>query len=517
MKAFVEKNAAFFAVLLLGVFSAVGFFFSHYQNIWVDESTQLSGLSLAFGDIYPWLGGLLENPFPVPSDRMPVLSYWLGFAWQSAFGSEVLPMRWLSLVLVLSALLILSWYFLRRQQPIVMLSALVFLCLSPNLTVNAVEIRAYGLFFLFSLMAVVIYVDILNAVEKYESIDKKIIALLIVLMMAVNTHFFGLVLAGAILGTYLLTSFFDVRIALKAKYFVWAVILLGVAVAFIALPVLASFTSQGEGESSGSVIVPAVKLVYRLVAHQSMMGVSWFPYASLLLVYGVIVVSLFKRLTLVKVSLLLILILGASAVFLANIFLSSFDALAPHYNIWMLAVLAVLFGVCVADLSFSRAGLVLLALSVFLGFGQYTLATAGEKYAHTRFDQVQTRVEHYQPQGQVGVLYNKTMAKTWFAGLYTFVPEVNQYIVSTEGFTDLGSEQRVLQSAIEADNDILIVVYGEDIYSKDISLKPTQAALSDNSPVHQQMTLPASRWQVVDSGEYAAQESAEIIVYKKTP
>jgi hypothetical protein len=517
MKAFVEKNAAFLAVLLLGVFSAVAFLFSYKQNIWVDESTQLSGLSLAFGDIYPWLGGLLENPFSVPSDRMPVLSYWVGFLWQAVFGVEILAMRWLSLVLVLSALLILSWYFLRRQQPIVLLSALVFLCLSPNLTVNAVEIRAYGLFFLFSLIAIVIYVDILNAVENHEGIDKKIIALLVVLMMAVNTHFFGLVLAGAILGTYLLTSFFDARIVLKAKYFLWAVMLLGVAVAFIALPVLASFTSQAGSKASGSLIAPAVKLIYRLVAHQSMMGVSWFPYASLLLVYGVILVSLVKRLTLVKVSLLLILILGASAVFLANVFLSSFDALAPHYNIWMLAVLAVLFGFCVADLSFPQAGIAVLMLSVFLGFGQYTLATVGEKYAHTRFDQIRSRVERYQTQGQVGLLYNKAMAKTWFAGRYTFASEVNQYIASLEGFTDLGNEQRVLQEIIEADNDILIVVYGEDVYSKDIALKSAQAALSSDSPVHQQLALPVSRWQTIDSGEYVAQESADIIVYKKTP
>jgi hypothetical protein len=87
---------------------------------------------------------------------------------------------------------------------------------------------------------------------------------------------------------------------------------------------------------------------------------------------------------LVKTSLLLILALGFVVVFLANILLSSFDALAPHYNIWMLPVAALLFAYCITDLSPQKSAGLMVLLGACLGFGQYTLATSGAKYAHTR-------------------------------------------------------------------------------------------------------------------------------------
>lgn len=517
MKVYMEKHAWLWVAVLLGMFSITAWLFAYHQNIWVDESTQMSGLSLPLIDIYRWLGGLLENPFPVPSDRMPVLSYWLGSLWSQLFGLDVLTMRWMSLTLVVASLLILSVYFLKRQQPWVLFPALAFLCLSANLTVNAIEIRAYALFFFFSVVAVLMYLDILSALEQGRSIDKKIIGLAVILLLAINTHFFGVVLSGAILGTYLLTSIFDRRVMMKWRYFIWVALILCIAMSFIVLPVLASFTSQDGGKASGSLIKPAIKLVYRLVSHQSMGEVFLFPYLALVLVYGVIIVSLFTRLSLVKVSLVLMLGLGFLAVFLANILLSSFDALAPHYNIWMLVVLAVLFGYCVVDLPLPKAVVVMLALFVLLGTGQYTLAVSGDKYAHTRFDQVQSRVAHYQSQGRVGVLYNKAMAKTWFAGRYYFPRSVNQYIVSDKRYTDLGDDIAISGGAIQEANDIIIVVFGRNVFSGDLNVGAAMSTLPSDSPVHSQAAFLGDGWELLDTAKYLAQESAEILVYKKTP
>ena len=517
MKCFFDRYVAFLSMLLLLLFLVAAVLFSYHQNLWVDESTQLSGLSLSVVDMYYWLGGLIENPFPVPSDRMPMLSYLLGALWSSVFGVDVLHMRWLSLSLVLLSLAMLTIYFLKKQQPIVLLSSLVFLCLSSNLLINAVEIRAYALFFALSVFAVLLYVDIVLTLERGGNISTHVMALSLVLMLAINTHFFGLVLSGAMLGAYLLTCFFDRRFTMKVQYIIVVAVCLGIGIACIVLPVIASFTSQGGSKASTSIIAPAVKLIYRLVAHQSMMGVFVLPYIALLLVYGVITVSLVKRLTLVKVSLVLILGLGFGAVFVANIFLSNFDALAPHYNIWMLPVVAILLGFCLADVDSLKVCVVLFILAVCLGWGQYTLAVSGEKYAHTRFDQVEQRVNEYRTQGTMGVLYNQSMAKTWFAGRYVFSDTINQYIATSEGYTDLLTGEPISQSSIEAKNDIVMVVYGKDIYSDYLVSHSASYAVSDDSPVYQQMTLLKPLWQVIDSGAYLAQESADIVVYKKTP
>jgi hypothetical protein len=517
MKFFIEKYMAFFSLLLLMLFSVAAISFSYQQNLWVDESTQLSGLTLSIVDMYYWLGGLIDNPFPVPSDRMPMLSYLLGSVWISVFGADVLALRYLSIVLVVSSLVILSLYFLKKQQAVVLLGALVFLCLSSNLLINAVEIRAYALFFALSLVAVLLYVDLVLTLERGDGVAVHVVLLSLVLMLAINTHFFGLVLSGALLGTYFLSGFFDRRFVLRWQYIAVVTVCLGVGIAFIVLPVLASITSQGGGKASVSIITPAIKLVYRLVAHQSMMGLFFLPYIALLLVYGVIVVSLVQRPTLMKLSLTLMLMLGFGAVFVANVFLSSFDALAPHYNIWMLPILAVLFGYCVADLIFPKQVMVLLGLVFSLGWGQYTLAVSGEKYAHTRFDQVELRVSEYRAQGAVGVLYNKAMAKTWFAGRYVFADSVNQYIATADGYTDLLTGAAITQSEIEASNTIMVVVYGVNVYSQQLAQSPSSHVLADDSPVHEQMRLLQPRWEVVNSGGYLAQESADIVVYKKTP
>jgi hypothetical protein len=100
MNNFFERYASSFAFILIVVFTATAIIFSFEQNLWVDESTQLSGLSLSFVEMYLWLGGMMINPFSVPADRMPILSYYLGALWGGIFSFDVLVMRYLSLALV---------------------------------------------------------------------------------------------------------------------------------------------------------------------------------------------------------------------------------------------------------------------------------------------------------------------------------------------------------------------------------------------------------------------------------
>jgi hypothetical protein len=387
---------------------------------------------------------------------------------------------------------------------------------------------------------VLLYVQIIVFVEQKKNAFPSMLALSCVLVLAINTHFFGLVLTGSLLAAYLLMALWDRRFRLQVKTFfaVGAILLLGTS--FVILPVIGAFPSQGSGAEASitefslqEVIQPAVKLVYRLVAHQAMGEIAWFPLLALLTVYGVIFFSMLKCPTVMKTVLLLALLLGSMAILLANIFLSSFDALAPHYNVWMLPLLAVLFGYSITDiLSAKRAYMVavLSVLGVTCGYGQWTLALSGEKYAHTRFSEIQQRVESYSAIGgiessaplRVSIVYNQPMAKTWFAGIYAFPRSVGQYVVEQTDtglrtYSSLYDGETLSAFDVAERTDVIISAYGETVYSAELNAGEQAAPVREGHPVFAQIALSEPLWRQLEAVTFLAQESASIVVYKKTP
>src|SRR4051794_10429387 len=68
--------------------------FLPHQTLWIDETTQLSGLTLSPVEVVRWLMHPATHDFGVPGDRMPFLSYWLGWAWSRLFGLGETSLRW---------------------------------------------------------------------------------------------------------------------------------------------------------------------------------------------------------------------------------------------------------------------------------------------------------------------------------------------------------------------------------------------------------------------------------------
>lgn len=510
--------------LLIIFFAIVAIRFSFVQSIWVDESTQLSGLTLPVLDIYRWLGGLIDHPFLVPADRMPPLGYVVGVLWSSVFGLDVLPMRYLSLALVLAGLAVFFIYFKQQQRYMLLMSVLLLLCLSANLVVVAVEIRSYALFFLLSVIASVLYFDLIQCVQSDgQGIFKKVMILSAVLALAMMTHFFGFLLCGSILGSYLVMWFFDKRFVLDIKIIsgVSLILAIGIVISFPAI--YASFViSEGGGTGVGiSSMRAAVKLVYRLVAHQSLAAVIVLPLLVMVVVYGSIVWSLYKKISIAKIVFSVVLVLGLGVAFLASLLTSGFDALAPHYNIWALPFLAVLLGLCVEDLTDWQQKAVGVILLVTLGVGQVTMLVEGRKFTHTRFNEIQAEVmKHVGPdesRDSVVVIYNEPMAKTWFAGLYAFPESVGQYIATNKGYLNLRTREEASKEQLEAIFNVIIAVYGEDIYSAELVASPIEKPLEDDSPVYHQIQPSSTAWDVIATGSYMAQESADIVVYRKSP
>jgi len=141
-----ERYSSVFLIAILAVFIFVSLNFAKVQSLWTDETTQLSGSTLSPFDIVNWLAGEDIARFGVPGDRMPPLSYFLGWAWTKLVGSDPFNHRVLSLSFVTTAA-VAVWFAAKRVGGVRgACLATGFFCFSPNIVTIGVEIRAYPVF-----------------------------------------------------------------------------------------------------------------------------------------------------------------------------------------------------------------------------------------------------------------------------------------------------------------------------------------------------------------------------------
>src|SRR3990172_7799414 len=192
--------AATAGALALLICSAAAFL--PHQSLWVDETTQLSGIGLGPRQLLDWLIG--NGPdLGVPADRMPPGSYLLQMGWSAIFGLSEAKMRWLSIAFVVIGALFTATAAWRAYNRVASTAtAALFLALSPNVVGLAVEIRAYPAFLMLSGIGTYLLVRTLQS--RPEARPAWLAVLSAVLIAAGFTHFFGLVYACATLGALLL-------------------------------------------------------------------------------------------------------------------------------------------------------------------------------------------------------------------------------------------------------------------------------------------------------------------------
>lgn len=511
------------AMALLILFLIFALSFSTKQNLWVDESTQLSGLTLSVIDIYLWLGDFIEHPFLVPPDRMPVLSYWVGKCWIFFTNDDVLTQRWLSILLVGTGICFLGGYFYLNKMYAASLSIMLFLCLSPNLVVYSVEIRSYALFFLLSTIVSILFFDIVRRKEVCRNgLESRLVYLAIMLGLAINTHIFGLLLCGSVVSTYILLMFLDKRFQVGFRSILKALLILLVSIVLVAPSIYGSLkvTNEGNnGSGDASLILGLVKLFYRLVAHQTMLEFYIVPIIVMIVFYGVIALSLFKNRSLPNWTILIVLIQGLIVASLAKVFMQGFNSLSISYNLWMFPFLAILFGMSMQQLKYVKLKSIVVIFIVFaFVYGQHELFVSGEKYAHTRFSDIEAKALKYSNDLPVAIVYNKNMAKTWFAGIYKFRNDaIGQYIYDgdTQGYKNIVSNEDVSYEKIASNYNVIISVYGEDKFSNQLIRLPVSGTLTPQSLALKQIQLPETMWKIEDAISLNAQESADIVVFVK--
>jgi 4-amino-4-deoxy-L-arabinose transferase-like glycosyltransferase len=176
--------------------------FARLQNVWIDETTQLSGATLTPGPLIAWLTGDLKIPFGVPADRMPPVSYFIDMIGWRIWGDNELAFRLYHAAITAGGLVLLIVAAARRFGTRVALIAGLILALSPKLIEMAVEIRAYPIFFALSCAqaAMVVRGDVAGRTGR--------LALFLLLgLLSGYTHFFGVVASSA----YVVAVFLDAR------------------------------------------------------------------------------------------------------------------------------------------------------------------------------------------------------------------------------------------------------------------------------------------------------------------
>ncbi len=362
----------------LSIFMIGAGIFATTQAIWTDETTQLSGLKLPFFEQLFWLTGNSDINLGVPPDRMPPLSYWLGTLWAYFFGVSEISMRWFGIVAVSTAAPAIYMTGRAAGGRIGGYFMLLLLFSSPMLMVQSVEIRAYPLFFTFSAWAIWCFSELILSPKPHRTI-RQYVLFGVFLLLAAYTHFFGMVAAAC-----LLTALFVHHLWLR--YPISPVLVTGGVVLVLSLGlapfILAAVGVSGEDRANVEALVisdigrDAGRLGFRLFFHPVVLSVPVILAVNLLGIGGLICLSFLRGLsdwtsrgksssseTLpALVCILLPLIFAFLGLPTLKLLISSFDVLAPHYNIWMIPITGILL-----SFSFQSKSRLMKRLSMGLG------------------------------------------------------------------------------------------------------------------------------------------------------
>lgn len=337
----VAKVPILSAAGILVLFLAMALLFAGHQAIWMDETTQLFGLTLPPGQQLQWLSGSIEIDSGVPPDRAAPLSYWLGSLWAGVFGQDEMTMRIFGILCVLSAAPAIWMGGQRLGGPWGGLFALAIIYLSPNMVVQAGEIRSYPLYFAFCAWAGWALVEVL--VRPGWS-RRHLVLLAGFLVLANYTHFFGLILSGFIAVTLGIVALVERRPLGPVLVTVLPAILLSAGI----LPFVAGaldVTEKGGASVAGSgsmrdVLIGTARLLFRLALHGSafvvlpLVGMALLALAVLALRAAVVQRPGSGRCG--GLYLMLPVLMGLVLLPLLGLKVSGFDVLAVHYNLWIL-------------------------------------------------------------------------------------------------------------------------------------------------------------------------------------
>jgi 4-amino-4-deoxy-L-arabinose transferase-like glycosyltransferase len=387
--------------------------FLPHQTLCLDEATQLSGVGLGPSKVVSWLAGWETFDFDQYPDRSPPLSYWLDWAWSRVIGDRESSLRWFGVTCVAAAVAMIYQGARCAFGVVAAWGAGLIAALSPHVIMTSVGIRPYPLFLFWSAAAFLLMVQLVSSSnrptesrmgEATEPIgcsrDERLrfIGLALCLAGAVTTHFFGVVLAGAVLTALFIESRSRLgwrRPLLAVTGCVWLAVLS--ITPFILASMRAGGKLVGPGPSLGARLVGVERLLVRLILHPTLLLNTLAEVTALVAAFLLLLATGFVprghrgpiR------AIVLALAAGLAAATCGRLLMNRFDALTSSYNVWMRPGFIILLAAGLAArarparlTAATAVGLLIIAEA----FGVYQLAAHGDYFAYGPHRRVATLI-----------------------------------------------------------------------------------------------------------------------------
>lgn len=521
-------------VLILAVFFFFATRFAINQSLWTDETTQLSGLTLSFADNLRWLTGSMANPFPFPSDRMPPISYWIGKLWQLLVGTEVLTMRYLSIVASAGAV-ITVWFAGRRFfSPLTGFFAALLLAASPNIIVQSVEIRAYSLFIFFSSLTLYFYLKA-AALLHMPQFKRGLWPFVVAALCCSFTHFFGVVVAAGGYASLILLTQNKVAnrserlqqlrpfLAPGLTYLFFLFLLLPFVFAAVEVSGQASLPDGAFTFQTKEYAHDLVRMLYRFFAHQTMLEV---PGLNVIIpILGLALTALAWRVNISQRARQLVLFLVVTVIFVASagLVVNSFNVFSPSYNAWALPVVSLMMASTMAHPMSKWRKIALISLVVIGAgnlYGTIQLSNHGMQYAHCRAEDLRKILKNLGAEDTTVIFVNQS-AHTYFPLMYYYGSKLNIYEIDGNKLRSITPDklgQRSNFSDLRTKN--LILAASEQLSAKELqnhlkfSTGPTLAKQMLSQFEASVVETLDARWQLIQRHNLLAQSGLSLAVYK---
>ncbi len=432
-----------FVLLLLIIAASLGLSFQlmSRQVLHVDETTQLSGLSVSPWEMLKWLAGENLGRFGVPPDRMPPLAYLLQQAWSVVAGNSIIGFRVFSLICAFAGLISFAAVARRISPGYIGLAAFAVLALSANYIHHSVSIRPYSLFFAlgcFGSYAVLRYIEVRHSAGGWRWLA--VVAATGV--AAAYTHFYGIIMICATQSALALLA-----LAERRSIAPYVAVVLSSAVLALGLGPILLATGEVKTSLPQAVLSDFPKLLYRLMASRT---TSVYLPVQLCLIAGFTSAVVLAVLQATKSALretfpmsesvafqlvaLTIVALSLSVTLIGAAILSGFNALEPHYQIWLLPFLHALLLVPYRQSNgvltkIQGAALTLACIGTFAGV--IVFSRNMQVYLNGPSGVLQSLISNLPP--GTPVVYDNKRDEPWFYGSYPvhylFGGKVPQYLV----------------------------------------------------------------------------------------
>ena len=493
------------------------------QSYFVDETTQLSGLTLSPIAVTKWLAGEDPHRFGVPPDRSPPMSYWIGWLWSQVFGLSETTMRWFGVFC--AGLAVIAVFEAARRAwgfGAALVSGLLT-ALSPNTIVFAAEIRPYPVFLMFAAGAMYCLTGLLAHPSRTEW--KWLIAMSACCLLAIYTHFFGVLMTGAVFSAALITSIVN-------RNRIYPVVATGAATTVIAgglWPFIAAAARKsGAVESTAIDATELMRFAYRgLFGHPVMTTSVLAQVAGTVALGGLCICALWPKIraTAASYAVLTAIVAGSIAAVIAGLIIESFQGLHPSYNLWRLPAIAMLCGSAVAVRSRHlrpASWYCSFVLIVCSGFGALQLMRHGHAYSNGPHREIDSIIERLEP-GNVSVIHedDATWGKIYFPLVFTFGGALPQYLAPTSGSSlqltqlpNLEGEQRI--DSIATRYIVLIDAHEQSHIDLARHLEG-KAGPGQTWPLEAALLNQPNDWREVERHRFVTMLDAQVVVFERVP